>query len=134
MAKKFLFIGLAIVFFNFPFSVESQPAVNQSNISVYRDENTTTFFKMYVYVDNRIAQTSYKNLFGTVKYNDIEVSRGATVSIPINDGVHSIYVKAGPLVSNTIAFSVERSIASFVITLKNDEHDANLNTLVLMQN
>ena len=134
MAKKFLIIGLAIVFFNFPFSVESQPATNQSNISVYRDEGTTTFFKMYIYIDDRLAQSSYKNIFGTVKYNDIVISRGETVSIPTNDGTHSIYIKSGPLVSNKIVFSVEKGIASFVISLKNNEHDDSVNTLVLMQN
>jgi hypothetical protein len=136
MTKKHLGLILTAVFVSlvFPFAAvgqESVPALNQSAIMVYRDQGAVIpLFKMYIYIDGREYQATSKGLFGKVKYEDKPIGLSETITIPLNDGTHSIYVKAGTMKSEEIAFSVNQSILSFIITI---ESENNITKLKLAQ-
>jgi hypothetical protein len=124
MMKRNLWLVLAVVVVSlvFPFTAVSQdstPALNQSAIMVYRDQTAVIpVFKMYIYIDGREYQTTKKGLLGKVKYEEKPIGLSETVTISLNDGTHSIYVKAGTMQSEEVAFSVNQSILSFIITLE----------------
>ncbi|MCL1959096.1 MAG: hypothetical protein FWF68_05805 [Spirochaetes bacterium] len=126
MTKKRFWLGLTVVLVSlaFPFigvSQESAPALNSSAILVYRDPAAIIpIFKMYIYIDGRIYQTTSRGLLGKVKYEDKPIALGETVTISLNDGVHSIFVKASTMESEQINFTVKQNILSFIITIEND--------------
>jgi len=122
MANKSLLVGLGLLVVSlvFPLIGESQePAQNQSAILVTRDARAIVpLFKMYIYIDDRQYQISKRGLLGKIKYEDHPISLGETVTIPINDGVHSIFVKAGTMESNKIVFTAAQNITSFLIMME----------------
>jgi len=122
MANKSLWLGIGLVLVSlvFPLIGESQePALNQSAIMVTRDTQAIVpLFKMEIYINDRKYQESKRTIFGNVKYEDHPIKLGETVTIPINDGVHSIYVKAGTMESNKVAFTAEKNITSFIIFIE----------------
>jgi len=75
-------------------------------------------FKMYIYIDDRLYKDSSRGLLGKIKYKDHPIALGETITIPINDGVHSIFVKAGTMESNKVIFTAEQNITSFLIMLE----------------
>jgi len=122
MANKHLWLGLifAIVSLVFPLIGKSQEsALNQSAIMVTRDARAIIpVFKMYIYIDDRLYKDSSRGLLGKIKYKDHPIALGETITIPINDGVHSIFVKAGTMESNKVIFTAEQNITSFLIMLE----------------
>jgi hypothetical protein len=122
MAKNRFLLGLGLVIFSviFPFFGDCQePLLNQSAIIVQRHERAIVpIFKMYIYIDDRLYQTSSRGILGKVKYTDYNIKLGETATIPINDGVHSIFVKAGTLESEKIAFTATQNITPFLITIE----------------
>jgi len=131
MTKKhfWLVLTIAVVSLVFPLIGVSQesPALNQSAILVYRDQAAVfPIFKMYIYIDGKIYQTSSRGLLGKIKYEDKPIALGETVTIPLNDGVHSIFVKASTMESEQINFTVNSNILSFIITIENEGSGAYL--------
>jgi len=125
MLKKQFWLVLAFVVsaVAFPVIGECQSENFTSNVIVHRHENTILpFFNFTIFINDRIAQSSYRNLLGAVRYRDITLNRGETVAIPMNDGTHTIYVKAGPGQSNVITFTVRGSTASFVIAFDEENN------------
>jgi hypothetical protein len=65
-----------------------------------------------IYLDGRIAQTMDR------KPKEIKLRSGASVSVPVNNGVHTIYVKFGMLTSESINFTADGRTLAFVATME----------------
>jgi len=130
MTKKlfWLVLTLAAASLVFPLvaaSQESSLELNQSAILVYRDPAAVLpLFKMYIYIDGKRYQISSRGLLGRIKYDDKPIALGETVTIPLNDGVHSIFVRASTMESEQINFAVNKNILSFIITIESVENTA----------
>jgi len=130
MTKKHFWLVLTVTAASLVFpliaaSQESAPALNQSALLVYRDPGAVMpLFKMYIYIDGKRYQTSSRGLLGKVKYEDKPIALGETVTIPLNDGVHSIFVKASTMETEQINFTVNQNILSFIITIESVDNKA----------
>ena len=137
MSKKLLWLGLIFIIgaIVFPVSAECQTSgsgINQSTLTITRDENSLLpLFRFYVYLDNRIAQSSYRNVLGGTSYRNVSVACGETIVIPINDGAHTIDIRSGMgsrsgiggnIVSNTITFTANKSDLKFYITMDDEQN------------
>jgi len=120
MANKSLWLGMAVatlvlVFLGGCASAPIAPAVNQTVVTVTRHSSVKgvgIVGGMEIWIDGRIAQTITK------KPKDIEIKAGESVSIPLNNGVHTMYVKIASLTSESINFTTEGSTLAFVATLE----------------
>jgi len=98
-------------------SVPIQPSVNQTVISVLRHSSATGLFKgnMEIYIDGRVAQTIGR------RPKTYRLRAGESISIPVNNGVHTIYVKIGSDItgnntSDAINFTADSTTVAFVAT------------------
>jgi len=120
MANKSLWVGLAVVtavlmFLGGCASTPIAPAVNQTVVTVTRHSSVKGIGivgGMEIWIDGRQAQTMTKNP------KDIEIKSGESVSIPLNNGVHTMYVKIGPLTSESINFTTDGKTLAFVATIE----------------
>jgi hypothetical protein len=117
MAKnRFLlgFIGITVVllFFGGCASAPIAPAVNQTVISVSRHQSVSGLGNLAIYIDGRIAQTLDK------KPKNISLKSGQSISIPVNNGVHTIYVTFGTSSSESMNFTAGGSTMAFVATME----------------
>jgi len=114
MANKRLWLGMAILTAVLLFfggcATRIAPAVNQTVITVTRHSNVVGIGTFEIYIDNRIAQTMAR------KPKDIKLRSGESVSIPVNNGVHTIYVKFGMSTSEAINFTADGRTLAFVAT------------------
>jgi len=117
MKKKQMWVGFSVFMAGFLLlsscrSVPIQPSVNQTVVSVLRHSSTTGLFKgnMEVYIDGRVAQTIGR------KPKSYRIRAGESISIPINNGVHTIYVKIGSDISEGINFTADGTTLSFIAT------------------
>jgi len=126
MTKKHFWLVLAIVVASLVLplnGISQEPVLNQSAILVYRDLGAVMpLIKMYIYIDGRRYQTSSRTILGKVKYEDKDIKLGETVTISLNDGTHSIYVKAATMETEQINFTVNKEILSFTITLESENN------------
>jgi hypothetical protein len=114
MAKKFLGLIIALMVFGGCASAPLRPAVNQTVVSVSRHSATGEFAtgQMEVYIDSRVAQTLEK------KPKDIKLRAGQSISIPVNNGVHTIYVQIGNTQSEAFNFTASGPTLAFVATVE----------------
>jgi hypothetical protein len=121
MAKKSLWLGLGllVVSFVFPLIGESQSsskvtsAVSQTVVTIQRHPRDNDKKKeMEVYLDGRLYTTTGK------KPKAITIENGAMLSIPVNNGVHTIYVKVGKNQSDTLNFTADGVTVAFVASVE----------------
>jgi hypothetical protein len=120
MAKKRLLLGLmavtvVLLFLGGCASAPIQPAVSQTVIGISRHSSVSgvgIVGSMDIYIDGRIAQTLGK------KPKNITLKTGEMAYIPVNNGVHTIYVKFSTIQSETINFTASGGTLSFVATLE----------------
>jgi hypothetical protein len=65
-----------------------------------------------IYLDGRIAQTMAR------KPKEVKLRSGESTSIPVNNGVHTIYVKFGTQTSESINFTADGRTLAFVATME----------------
>jgi len=121
MANKRLWAGFVFVLVSlvFPFYGESQsssrvtPAVSQTVITIQRHPRNKDKNKaMEVYLDGRLYTTTAK------KPKAITIKNGGALSIPVNNGVHTIYVKVGKNQSDTLNFTANGETVAFVASVE----------------
>jgi len=121
MAKKHLWLGLVLVIVSlvFPFYGESQSsskvtsAVSQTVVTIQRHPRDKDKKKpMEVYLDGRLYTTTAK------KPKAITIANGSMLSIPVNNGVHNIYVKVGKNQSDTLNFTADGVTVAFVASVE----------------
>jgi hypothetical protein len=121
MANKRLVLGftLFIVSFLIPFYGYSQSsskvtaAASQTVVTIQRHPRDNDRKKeMEVYIDGRLYTTTDK------KPKAITVENGGMLSIPVFNGVHTIYVKVGKNQSDTINFTANGTVVSFVASVE----------------
>ena len=127
MSKKLFWLGFIFIIgaIVFPVSAECQnaPGINQSTLTITRDSDSIMpLFSFKIYLDNSVAQNPYTNFLGITSYRDVTVSAGETIMIPINDGAHSIHVKAGMIESNKLTFTANKSALRFYITMDAEQN------------
>ena len=115
MSKKLFWLGLMfiVVAIVFPVSAECQAAAgtNQSTVTITRDPEAAAVGLFYIYIDDELAKVSSRAFSN--------IGLGETVTILVDEGPHSIYVKVGSInaaVSNTIEFTANRNNYSFYVT------------------
>jgi hypothetical protein len=82
-----------------------RPAMSQTVITIQRHPEKTDAKKpMEIYIDDTKSKTF--------------VANGESVSVPVNDGVHYIYVKVGKNQSETLNFTAAQSTVSFVASVE----------------
>jgi hypothetical protein len=113
MAKNRFLLGLMAVTLVLLFlggckSAPIAPAVSQTVVAVTRHNTASGLGNMEIYIDGRIAQSLAK------KPKDLKLKAGESISIPINNGVHSIYVQIGNNQSESINFTADGRTLAFV--------------------
>jgi hypothetical protein len=84
-----------------------RPAMSQTVITIQRHPSRTQAnVPMEIFIDD-------------VKSN-YAVANGDAISIPVNDGVHYIYVMVGKSRSETLNFTAAQKTVSFVATVESD--------------
>jgi hypothetical protein len=118
MAKKYLWLGMIIglLVFSGCASAPIKPAVNQTVVNVARHAavgGTIATGTLEIYVDGRPA--------GNMKGNTIKPFQlkraGDSVSFPVNNGVHTIYVQVGSNQSEAYNFTASGPTVAFVATV-----------------
>jgi hypothetical protein len=121
MANKRIWLGMVIVFISlvFPFYGESQSssrvtsAVSQTVVTIQRHSRDKDKNKpMEVYLDGRLYTSSAK------KPKAMTIANGSMLSIPVNNGVHTIYVKVGKNQSDTLNFTADGETVAFVASVE----------------
>jgi len=121
MANKRLWLGLVLVIvsFVFPFYGESQSSskvtagVSQTVVTIQRHPRNNMKNKpMEIYLDGRLYTNTAK------KPKAIPIENGRMLSIPVNDGVHTIFVKVGKYQSDTINFTASGTTVAFVASVE----------------
>jgi len=121
MANKCLWVGLVFVIVSiiFPFYGECQSsskvtaAASQTVVTIQRHPRDNDKNKaMEVYLDGRLYTTTGK------KPKAITIENGTMLSIPVFNGVHTIYVKVGKNQSDTINFTADGTTVAFVASVE----------------
>jgi hypothetical protein len=116
MTNKRLWLVLVIVTLVLLFlegcATRIAPSVSQTVITVTRHSSVNGIGSFEIYLDGRIAQTMER------KPKEIKLRSGEWVSIPVNNGVHSIYVKFGTQTSESINFTADGKTLAFVATME----------------
>jgi hypothetical protein len=119
MSKKHLWLAIMIVMFVFPLSVESQsssrvtPGISQTVVTIQRHPRSNESRKeMEIYIDGHLYQTTGR------KPRAIGIENGGMVSVPVNNGVHTIYVKVGKYQSDSINFTANGETIPFVASVE----------------
>lgn len=121
MANKNLLVGLGLLVVSlvFPLIAESQSsskvtaAVSQTVVTIQRHpRNNDKNKEMEVYLDGRLYTTTGK------KPKAITIENGSMLSIPVNNGVHTLYVKVGKNQSDTLNFTADGATIAFVASVE----------------
>jgi len=121
MANKTLWLGIAFVIVSiiFPFYGECQSsskvtaAASQTVVTIQRHARDNDRKKeMEVYIDGRLYTTNDK------KPKAITIANGSMLSIPVFNGVHTIYVKVGKNQSDTLNFTADGVVIAFVASVE----------------
>jgi len=117
--RLWLGLGLLVVSLVFPFIGESQSsskvtaAVSQTVVTIQRHPRDNDKKKeMEVYIDGHLYATPGK------KPKAITIANGSMLSIPVNNGVHTIYVKVGKNQSDTLNFTADGTTIAFVASVE----------------
>jgi len=117
MTDRRLWLGLTIatvvlLFLGGCATTPVAPGVSQTVVAVTRYPNVKGLGKFEIYIDGRIAQTMGR------KPKEIKLRSGETVSIPVNNGVHTIYVIFGNQASESINFTASGTTLAFVASME----------------
>jgi hypothetical protein len=84
-----------------------RPAMSQTVVTVQRypaKKAADAKLTMEIYIDDNFSKFT--------------VANNQSVSVPVNDGVHYIYVKAGKFQSETINFTAAQQTVSFIASIE----------------
>jgi len=109
MVNKWFWLGIPVMvlcFFGGCYTPPPvRPAMSQTVISIQRHPSKTDAKKpMEIFIDDNKSQYS--------------VADGQSISVPVNDGVHYIYVKVGKNQSDTLNFTAAQKTVSFVASVE----------------
>jgi hypothetical protein len=106
MKKSILFMVVGCLVFGGCYTPPPvRPAMSQTVITIQRYPSRTDAKKsMEIYIDDT--------------KNSISVGNGQSVSVPVNDGVHYIFVKVGKNQSETLNFTAAQSTVSFLASVE----------------